>query len=100
MIPLLAASALAVNVTVFTNFNCGGTSAVFPADSSCHSFSGRNSFLVSDAAEHCVSVYSGADCESSTFQFPNPNQDGECTNIEASVIIQSFSASADNTCAN
>ncbi|KAJ7179537.1 hypothetical protein C8R46DRAFT_643456 [Mycena filopes] len=94
-----AAPALAANIAAFTNFNCGGTETVVVCDGSCHSFTGKNSFIVDAGAEHCVSVYTGTACESSTFQFPNPNQDGSCTNLETSQPILSFSCSADNTCA-
>ncbi|KAJ7179536.1 hypothetical protein C8R46DRAFT_1029023 [Mycena filopes] len=101
LIPLAAAVVPALaNITAFTVIGCSGTSQVFSCDGTCHAFSNMRAFKVDAGAEHCVTVYSGSTCASSTIQFPNPNQDGQCTAIEASQATLSFVCSVDNTCAS
>ncbi|KAJ7725081.1 hypothetical protein B0H16DRAFT_286066 [Mycena metata] len=94
-----AVPVLAVNITTFTVINCGGTSQVFPCDGLCHPSSNMRAFRVDAGAEHCVTVYSSSTCASGTLQFPTPNADGQCENIEASQATLSFLCSVDNTCA-
>ncbi|KAJ7668012.1 hypothetical protein B0H17DRAFT_950200, partial [Mycena rosella] len=77
--------------------NCSGASLVVPCDGTCHSFSGKNAFSTVAGTEHCVTMFTGATCTSSGVAFPNPNQAGQCTNIEFGNPIVSFSCSPDNT---
>ncbi|KAJ7668013.1 hypothetical protein B0H17DRAFT_845773, partial [Mycena rosella] len=93
-----AVPAFASNITAWSGFNCAGTTLVVPCDGSCHSFNGRNSFSTVAGTEHCVAMFTGRACNSSDFAFTNPNQAGECTNIESSETLLSFTCSADNTC--
>ncbi|KAJ7268623.1 hypothetical protein C8J57DRAFT_1325723 [Mycena rebaudengoi] len=84
-------------ITTFANIGCSGASAVFPCDGSCNSFVGKRAFATVAGATHCVTIFTDANC--TNIYFPNVNQHGQCTAIEAGDPTPAFSCSTDSTCA-
>ncbi|KAF9477197.1 hypothetical protein BDN70DRAFT_767270, partial [Pholiota conissans] len=100
-LPLLVFVAFATaDIIAFSGNLCDGDAGSDVAcDGSCHSFSNRHSFQVSQLATgaHCVTAFENANCDTLVGVFQGQGN-SSCANVNTGTNVQSFICATDDVC--